>query len=102
MGRDHQHLHVEPPAFDLADELQPFMPGICRSVTITSTGLPAKRLERFGGAGARGDVVAGCAQHVGHGFARRGMVVDHQHAESVRLCFGFRLMRRLASCGVES
>ena len=93
VGRDHQHLHAEPAALDLADEFQAVHAGhlqVGDDDVDRPLGQPA---ERFDGAGARGDVVAGVAQHVGHGFAGRGVVVDHQHAESIVVSW------RYASCG---
>ena len=59
------------------------MPGICKSVTTTSNLLARQLDERFDRAGARGHVVLRLAQHVGHRFAGRGVVVDDQHAESI-------------------
>ena len=70
MGRDHQHLHAEPAALDLADEFEAVHAGhlqVGDDDVDRPLGQPG---ERFDGAGAGGDVVAGVAEHVGDAFAR--------------------------------
>ena len=69
------------------------MPGICRSVMITSNGALLDELQGLDRAGRGDDLVPGGGQHVGHRLAGPGVVVDDQHAAD-QLGNGRRAERR--------
>ena len=103
VGRDHQHLHVEPAALDLADEFEAVHAGHLQVGDDDVDRLARQAAERFDRARARRRRRSSrLAQHVGHGFAGRRVVVDDQHAEAFVVSSVCDIMQRLASCGVES
>ena len=59
---------------------RPSMPGICRSVMITSNGLLLDDLQRLDRAGRGSDLVPGGRQHIDHRLAGPGVVIDDEHA----------------------
>ena len=83
VGRDHQHLHVQPTPLDFADELEAVHARHLQVGYDDVHALARQLGERFARAGARRHLVIGLSKHVAHGFARRSVVIDHEDAKSV-------------------
>ena len=77
VGRHHDDLASSPRSCKARMNSRPFIPGICRSVMMTSYGAvqPPQCLD---GTGIAGHLMARAGENVPHGLPGTGMIVDNQ------------------------